>query len=60
MRNEIYRGWLIEPVAKYTDGKIDFQIYPDEGREQGYIHPRDTWEGVKQRIDQYEEEQIFI
>lgn len=60
MRNEIYRGWLIEPVFVFSDGKADYQIFPDEGKEQGYMHPKDTLEGVKSRIDEYESEQTFI
>ncbi len=48
----IYNGWLIQEVFRYTNGKSDWQIYPDEGNEPGYIVPSKTLEEVKQDIDE--------
>lgn len=48
----IYNGWLIQEVFRYTNGKSDWQIYPDEGNEQGYIVPSKTLEEVKEEINE--------
>jgi hypothetical protein len=47
----IYRTWLIVPVANYSDGLTDWQVYEDEGREQGHLLYRQTIEEVKEFID---------
>ena len=51
MTDEIYREYLISPVWVYTDGKADFQIYPERGNEEGTIHHRDTMKGAKEFVD---------
>lgn len=48
----IYKGFLIKEVFKFTNGKSDFQVYPDEGREQGTIYIETTLDLVKEDIDE--------
>lgn len=48
----IYKGYLIKEVFRFSNGKSDFQVYPDEGREEGIIYPETTLENIKAEIDQ--------
>lgn len=48
---EIYKGYLIKRVFKYTSGKADYQVYPDEGNECGFLCAYTTVEKVKEEID---------
>lgn len=47
-----YKGYLIKEVHRFSNGKSDFQVYPDEGREEGRIYPETTLENIKAEIDQ--------
>jgi hypothetical protein len=52
----IYRTWLIVPVANYSDGLTDWQVYEDEGRERGVLMYRKTLSEVHEDIDEREDE----
>jgi hypothetical protein len=52
----IYSTWLIVPVANYSDGLTDWQVYEDEGRERGVLMYRKTLSEVHQDIDEREDE----
>lgn len=51
-KEEIYRGFLIKPVFHYTNGRTDFEVYPDSGKEQGSIFPDETIERIREFIDE--------
>jgi hypothetical protein len=51
----IYRTWLIVPVANYSDGLTDWQVYEDEGKERGVLMYRKTLSEVHEDIDEREE-----
>lgn len=46
-----YLAWEIHPVFNYTNGKSDWQIYPEDG-EHGEIIPSMTLEELKSYIDE--------
>jgi hypothetical protein len=52
----IYRTWLIVPVANYSDGLTDWQVYEDEGRERGILMYRKTLSEVHEDIDEREDD----
>jgi hypothetical protein len=52
----IYRTWLIVPVANYSDGLTDWQVYEDEGKEQGHLLYRRSLEDVKEFIDEKQDD----
>jgi hypothetical protein len=57
MTPEIYRDYLIEPIFVYTNGKADFNVYPESGKECGWIEPSTTIERIKDSIDEKLSEQ---
>lgn len=46
-----YKGWQIECVFNYADGKSDWQIY-HKSKERGELVPSMTYEELKQHIDE--------
>lgn len=48
-----YKGWQIECVFNYTNGKTDWQIYKEEA---AHMLPSMTLEEVKKTIDEYEKD----
>lgn len=51
----IYKDYLIKPVYHYASGKSDFEVFPDEGREEGRMYPSTTLEEIKIEIDEMTE-----
>lgn len=51
----IYKGFLIKPVYKYTNGKGDYEVFPDSGNEPGSLYPSTTLEAIKIEIDEITE-----
>jgi hypothetical protein len=51
----IYKGYLIKPVFHFTNGKSDFEVYPDEGGEPGSLYPSTTLEKIFTEIDELTE-----
>lgn len=48
----IYKDFLIKPVYSYTNGKSDFEVFPDSGNEPGSLYPSTTLEAIKIEIDE--------
>lgn len=51
MTNETYKNYLIVPIFHYDNGKHDFEVYPDNGNEPGYMFHSTTREKVLAWID---------
>lgn len=52
MKPELYKDHLIVQVFQFTSGKNDYEIFPENGNEQGWIAPNTTLENVKIDIDE--------
>lgn len=53
----MYRGFLIKKVFTFTNGRADYEIFPDSGNEEGVIFPYATLEEAKKFIDEKIENQ---
>lgn len=51
----IYKDFLIKPVFHFTNGRSDFEVFPDQGGEPGFIYPSTTLEDIKKEIDEITE-----
>lgn len=51
----IYKDFLIKPVYKYTNGKSDYEVFPDSGNEPGSLYHSTTLENIKIEIDEITE-----
>lgn len=47
-----YKGFLINEVYKYSSGKSDFEVFPDNGNEAGSMYPYTTIGKIMAEIDE--------